>query len=135
MDSGGSGISGVNSGLNAALGAGQLRLVPGQRLLVRPVGQPPVPDASQAARTTDRVDITPAAQASPATYGTTGLASTTTQGARQLIAARVSQPMDFVSGAVASRDGLPFYTNPAQANVAATRVGAASAGSALDVTA
>lgn len=68
--------------------------------------------------------------------GASGLQATTptaarealSAAARQMVAARVSQPMDYVSGQTPPRGGsMPFYTNPAMANSVATSTSAARA--------
>lgn len=68
--------------------------------------------------------------------GASGLQATTptaarealSAAARQMVAARVAEPMDFVSGQAAARGGsMPFYTNPAMANSVATSTSAARA--------
>lgn len=95
---------------------------------------PTPPNATQTNRPTDAISFSQAAerlrsaqaiQASPATYGVGGLQATTTATAKraigQLVAARVGTPMDYASGQTPAREGsLPFYTNPSQANSAAT---------------
>lgn len=82
------------------------------------------------------------ASASP-TYGVGGLQATTpaaarealSTSARQMVAAQVSQPMDFVSGQAPARGGaMPFYTNPAIANSVATSTNAARVGLSIDAT-
>lgn len=78
-------------------------------------------------------------QASPSTYGVPGLQATTPSAAQReigkLVAARVDAPMDYVSGQVQGRDGsLPFYTNPALANSAATSTSVARLGTSIDTT-
>lgn len=87
----------------------------------------------------ERLSKTPGIQASPATYGVPGLQATTPSAAQRemgkLVAARVDAPMDYVSGEVRGRGGsLPFYTNPALANSAATSTSAARLGTSIDTT-
>jgi len=81
------------------------------------------------------------------TYGPSGLQGVTPIAARQalaasasqMIAARVSQAMDFESGQAPVRGpAMPFYTNPAQTNTVATNTSAARAlgniGGSIDAT-
>lgn len=109
---------------------------------------PAAPNAVRTNQPTDVISFTKAAeelskshgtQASPATYGVSGLQATTPSAAQRemgkLVAARVDRPMDYVSGQVQGRNGsLPFYTNPALANSAATSTSVARLGTSIDTT-
>jgi len=122
-----------------AQGVPQLRITPSLA---------PARSAAPAQRdgASDRADLSPRAQALAhglgiATYGGTGLEATTADSARRLVAARVAPSASSAlertaaPAATPARDTMPFYTNPALANAAATRLGAASVGSSLDTTA
>ncbi|MFI4917254.1 MAG: hypothetical protein ACIAS6_12205, partial [Phycisphaerales bacterium JB060] len=102
----------------------------------------------QDARPTDAISFSKAAQAlskAPAagpargTYGLSGLQASTPAAVHRemgkLVAARVDARMDYVSGQAPARNGtLPFYTNPALANSAATSTNAARLGTSIDTT-
>lgn len=109
------------------------------------------PAGPSAVRTTQRTDVisftkaaqqvsaSRATQSAAPTYGLSGLQATTPTAAQRemgkLVAARVDAPMDYVSGQVTGRNGsLPFYTNPALANSAATSTNAARLGTSIDTT-
>lgn len=106
------------------------------------------PNAVRTNQPTDVISFTKAAeqlskaqgvQASPATYGVPGLQATTSTAVQRemgrIVAARVDAPMDYVSGQVQGRNGsLPFYTNPALANSAATSTSVARLGTSIDTT-
>jgi len=89
----------------------------------------------------------PGGLTAPVTYGISGLQATTPAAAlealaqrvppaaRQMLAGRVDQPMDYRSGEVKSAGGMPFYTNPAMANGVATSTSVARLGGSLDTNA
>ena len=102
----------------------------------------PSPDTINFSQAAQRLSQRVASAPSP-TYGTNGLQATTPAAARQalaatatqMVAARVSQPMDFVSGQAPARGtAVPFYTNPAIANGVATSTNAARVGTSIDAT-
>ncbi|MEQ8844950.1 MAG: hypothetical protein RIB58_08855 [Phycisphaerales bacterium] len=105
---------------------------------------------SKAAEQVRQAQGAPGAQAArpvEATYGGSGLQATTPAAARQalaqsvspaareMVAARVERPMDYLSGQAPAGNGMPFYTNPAMANGVATSTSAARLGGSIDTSA
>lgn len=131
-----SGVPGSNP-LAALQGAARsLRVTPSAPNAIR-TSQPA--DVISFSKAAERLSRTNGPASAPATYGVSGLQATTPTAAQRemgrLVAARVDTPMDYVSGEAPGRNGsLPFYTNPALANSAATSSSVARLGASIDTT-